>query len=655
VSELVVEGLYKEHGPELAAALLLSTWDSYEAESLTHETFLRAATAERAPRDSSDPRIPLYRTAYGLARRRRSRFGLGPRLTVAEEHPILSPRGIASSHALFAALHGLGPLERDVTVLHELVGFRIPEVARVLGRDERTLEAALGPGRAALATTPDAGELFGQLAATANPVHEERLEDLSYAQVGERSPLAYVVGALAVLMLLWWVGARVLGGSNPPPNSSRAGSSAPPPPPTAAPASGAPGGVTATPAEPPESASPEPVATAIATTCRRSPARSGRSTGPVIHLRARDVVETAGGNLLTRRDLELWLDPANGDARLVEKDIHAPGETLHVRSGDLYTVGVHPNGRVATRELLDASDPYLGPPQEEVYGYKRMLEGGKTPAWGEESVDGRRAVIFYRGERQYAQTIKKLWVDKQDGKLLREFDYWVRRDRQLELQVRRNIRYTLVERLGRSKVPSWLFERPGSRAQPPPGARGDTRVVKGTDMSSPLAIPARTLERMGLRCFGAWGPSDSLSTLLARHRGKRVFSNIWSGEDGDRGSFVTGVLDERYAFPSPTAARGFLSGGVLNDFGNDRGTVGVLTRTIRLGGKDLLYRDLSIPYRGSYGQRVYVFAFQVDRFVARVGVAGSERMSERQALSLVQAALRQVQRATTPSDRSSQR
>ncbi len=651
VSQLAVEGLYREYGAELAASLLLSLEDSHAAEALAHETFLRAVSEEASLRSHPDPRAWLYRTAYRLARGRRAGFGLRPQLTVAEEHPILAPKGIALSAGLLQALHDLSPLDRDATVLHELAGFEIGETAELLGRATGSIETASRRGRDALEAMPAHREAYQQLVATVHPIHEERLEDLSYADVGERSFTAYFVGIAAVLMLLGWGALRLLDGSDAPPPQATGSLAAPAP--TATPTAST-GAVRAT--EVPVAGESSDLDTGRDTSCTNASALSetiarplvGKSAGWVLHIRATHLWETPKGKKINSQQTELWLDPGNGDSRYVTRDTQPPFETVYVRGGNLYSLSVPSQKNTATWSLPDTSDPYAGPPQGYVYRYKRYMERMQTAVKDEETVDGRRAAVLFVGGRQYGQRILKVWVDRQDGKLLREFHYWVNADDVPVLQVRHYIRYTLLERVPRDRLAADLFDLPQARSEPvrrtPENDEDDD-----ADAASPLAIPAGRLERLGLECTRSWTQGVDLTTLLERHKGQRVLSNVWTPPGREGATSVLGVLDERYSFPSPEAAESFLQGGILNEFSigmvEDRSKLQI----VRLGRLTVAYKALSLGNRDSPMQRVYVFAFRVGNVVSRLGVAGKHDLSREQAFELLRAALDQMSR---PSDRS---
>ncbi|MDP9350044.1 MAG: hypothetical protein M3P51_00640, partial [Chloroflexota bacterium] len=466
----LVERLYTEHAAELVAALALSTDDPYLAEGTAHETFLRAQTALARLEEQPAPRTWLFQTAYRLVRGRRT--SPRPRHTTAEEHPILGSPGLTAADPLFLRLKELPPAQRDATVLHGLLDVSLEETAAMLGMSETDVVGAVRAACETLGQMEDARNTLNRLINSARPVHPERLEDLEYVDIGERSVLTPLIAVAALVMLAGWFAARLWTGGEAPTVSQ-----APPPPQvTQAPLSAA--------APLPVSPSPAPTtntdATSVGTTAcagcsiydgleipppviLRAPARSA---GHVLHLRAEHVWRTPRDKQYDSLRTELWLDPGTGNARYEETDPKTGTRTIHVRKGNLYSVLAPPADEIITQTLPDASDPYAGPPQDQVFKYKPLLDRGGISGAKRVRLDGRDAIVFETGEYRYGQNVSRVWVDRRTGMLLREITYWVN-IRNLPTEIDRHfIRYTVTERLPREELPESIFtlvRTPGER------------------------------------------------------------------------------------------------------------------------------------------------------------------------------------------------
>ena len=628
----LVEQLYRDHGAEIAAAALLCTDDPYGAEALTHETFLRVGADKNLPVEP-DPRPELYRAMYRAMRGRR--VGPRPRHTVAEEHPIIRPQGFVAAEPLLDGLQGLPQAARDATVLRELAGLDVALVAGMQRREVPAVEADLRLGRQALSATPGAPQAYQALMENTRAPHEERTEDLSYSDLGGRSLTTYLAGACAVLMLLGWVAARLLGGSGAPARVAR-----PAAPPAATRAFLLDARPTARPGVIASSrgvSAPDFEAPAIVLpTVEPEPPR-GKSAGYVWHIKAEHEWRTPKGRRRATESTELWLDPGNGDARYVETKAGEPSRVVHVRRGNEYTVIVPEENSTTTRTLPDASDPLRGAPQEYVFAYKAMLDSGRLEGQPEVVVDGRRAYVFVTGNLWGGQRARRVWVDKANGMLLREFTYYVNVGGKLVEADRHYIRYTLRQKAPRDKLEPDTFEpvvTPGPRA---------TQAEVGSDPWSPLAIPPAQLERLGLLEARDWRQDDRMGELLENHGGRRLFGNLWDGPDKDGpGTTIFGVLDERYAFSTERSARAFLTNGVL-DAGDGPPMDGDRrARTVTVAGRTVLLKRGSLDW--GRANRLYVFAFRVGSIVARVGVVGDDGLTEKQATRLVRVAIMQTER-----------
>lgn len=627
----LVERLYREHGPELVAALALSTDDPYLAEGMAHETFLRAQVAQAELASHPAPRTWLLRTAYGLIRGRH--LTPRPRHTTAEEHPILGSPGLVAADPLFLRLHELPPSQRDIAVLHGLLGLSIDETVSVVGTSPAEVEATYAAARSVLGPIEDLRTTLSQLIRTAHPVHNERLEDLDYVELGERSVLSYLVGLAAVLLFAGWLVARFWGGpaeapvtAQPPPTSS----------PTQTPALVARAPAASVPGAAPASDTPvESLENVGCADCSlddgvdipppRIVRAPSKSAGYVLHIKAKHTWFTPRNKQYASLQTELWLDPGNGDARYVETDPETRARTIHVRKGNLYSMLAPPENKITTQSLTDASDPYAGPPQNQVFKFKPILDRGPIVGARRVQLDGRKALMFVTGTYRYGLYVNRVWVDRNTGMLLQEVNHWVNIDNEPVVIDRHHVRYTQIERVPRQKLPDGTFTLIQSRAQ----------SATGSQPGSPLAIPPKDLQDLGLQLTGDL-PDPEIALLLRVHKGERLFSNLWRTETRAPDSVVTGVLDERYSLPTSRAARAFLNGGAL-DTVDDRvpGFEGK-PRSLKRGSRTLLYKQGSHPT--APGQMMYLYAFQVENIVSRVGVAGSSRLSSQEATSLAWAA-----------------
>lgn len=135
----------------LLRALMPLVLDLTAAEEVAQEAFLRAY--RHWPRLSSydDPQGWLYRVAMRLAisRWRRLRSAAAALSRYGPPAPAAEPDEI--SVAVFAALGCLPIAQRQVLVLHHMLGYPVAEVADLLRVPVGTVKARLSRGRAALA------------------------------------------------------------------------------------------------------------------------------------------------------------------------------------------------------------------------------------------------------------------------------------------------------------------------------------------------------------------------------------------------------------------------------------------------------------------------------------------------------------------------
>jgi RNA polymerase sigma-70 factor, ECF subfamily len=145
----------------LLGQLFAVTGDLAEAENVLQEAYARAFTRWSRVGGYDLPEAWVRRVALNLAamaerslrRRARALLRLGPPPLVPE----LDPELVDLRHALAA----LPLAQRQVIVLHHLVGLPVEEVARELRLATGTVKSRLARGRAAMASTlqPDRSEV----------------------------------------------------------------------------------------------------------------------------------------------------------------------------------------------------------------------------------------------------------------------------------------------------------------------------------------------------------------------------------------------------------------------------------------------------------------------------------------------------------------
>jgi RNA polymerase sigma-70 factor, ECF subfamily len=137
--------------PRLVGQLLLVTGELHEAEDVVQEAFARASVRWARLRDYDVPEAWVRRVAMNLAadRLRRSRRQLAAlvRLGPAPPVPPVQPEDLA----LLEALRALPMSQRQVIVLHHLLGMPVEEVAATLTIPTGTVKTRLARGRRALA------------------------------------------------------------------------------------------------------------------------------------------------------------------------------------------------------------------------------------------------------------------------------------------------------------------------------------------------------------------------------------------------------------------------------------------------------------------------------------------------------------------------
>jgi RNA polymerase sigma-70 factor (ECF subfamily) len=135
----------------LLRVLLPLVVDVHAAEELAQEALLRAYRDWQRVSTYDDPRAWLYRVSMRLAisRWRRLRSAAVALVRYGPPVPVEGPDGI--SVAVFAGLARLPLAQRQVLVMHHMLGVPIPEIAEELRVPVGTVKARLFRGRAALA------------------------------------------------------------------------------------------------------------------------------------------------------------------------------------------------------------------------------------------------------------------------------------------------------------------------------------------------------------------------------------------------------------------------------------------------------------------------------------------------------------------------
>jgi RNA polymerase sigma-70 factor, ECF subfamily len=145
------EEFYSASYRPLLRVLLPLVVDIHAAEELAQEAFLRAYRDWARLSTYDDPRAWLYRVGMRLAvsRWRRLRSAAAALVRYGPPPPVEEPDGV--SVAVFTALAQLPLAQRQVLVMHHMVGVPIPEIAAELAVPAGTVKARLFRGRAALA------------------------------------------------------------------------------------------------------------------------------------------------------------------------------------------------------------------------------------------------------------------------------------------------------------------------------------------------------------------------------------------------------------------------------------------------------------------------------------------------------------------------
>jgi RNA polymerase sigma-70 factor, ECF subfamily len=139
----------------LLGQLVLVTGDLHEAEEVVQEAFARAFIHWSRLRDYEVPEAWVRRVAMNLAAERARRLWWWVRAILRAAPPPHAPQASVEALDLLAALRTLPIRQRQVLVLHHLVGMPVEEVARTLSLPSGTVKSTLARGRRALAVLLD--------------------------------------------------------------------------------------------------------------------------------------------------------------------------------------------------------------------------------------------------------------------------------------------------------------------------------------------------------------------------------------------------------------------------------------------------------------------------------------------------------------------
>ena len=146
-----VAELYRSSYSRLVGVVTLAAGSRAEAEECVQEAFLRLLRVWGSVSRYDDPEAWLRLVAFRLAAKRRRKAGNAARalLRLHDAKPNVGPDSIGPD--VRAALGQLSLSQRQVVVLHHLVGLSVDEVARQLELPTGTVKSRLSRARTLLA------------------------------------------------------------------------------------------------------------------------------------------------------------------------------------------------------------------------------------------------------------------------------------------------------------------------------------------------------------------------------------------------------------------------------------------------------------------------------------------------------------------------
>jgi RNA polymerase sigma-70 factor, ECF subfamily len=132
-----IEVVFEQHASRLWWAILAFSGDREIAHDAVAEAFAQALKRGEAIRD---PAAWVWRAAFRIAAGELKRRGRRMNL---EDTPFVMPEPAG----LFEALDRLSPRQRAAVVLHHYAGYRLDEIARILGTTKGTVGVHLTRGR----------------------------------------------------------------------------------------------------------------------------------------------------------------------------------------------------------------------------------------------------------------------------------------------------------------------------------------------------------------------------------------------------------------------------------------------------------------------------------------------------------------------------
>ena len=145
-----VGALYAGCAPRLVGVLTLAAGSRAEAEECVQEAFLRLLGRWGQVASYDDPEAWVRAVAFRLLSNRRRKARNGVRALLRHGAPADEVAPGSDRVDVLRALQSLPLHQRQVVVLHHLVGLPVDEVAATLGIAAGTVKSRLSRGRAAL-------------------------------------------------------------------------------------------------------------------------------------------------------------------------------------------------------------------------------------------------------------------------------------------------------------------------------------------------------------------------------------------------------------------------------------------------------------------------------------------------------------------------